>query len=59
MKQENFDVRCPRCNKLLARGKAIFMSFKCPRCGTFYELRTTSPNHEPQESHGDQQTNDR
>ena len=48
MNQEKLsDVRCPRCNKLLGRGKVEIMQFKCPRCGTFYTVRAVCPNTEP------------
>ena len=41
------DVRCPHCRKLLARGQALEMEFKCPRCGTFFVLRAMRPSSEP------------
>lgn len=41
------DVRCPHCGKLLARGQALEMEFKCPRCGTFFVLRAMRPSSEP------------
>ena len=47
MQQILDDVRCPHCRKLLARGQALEMEFKCPRCGTFFVLRATRPSSEP------------
>ena len=40
------EVRCPQCGKLLARGDAVEMQFKCPRCKTYFVLRATRPNQE-------------
>lgn len=47
MQQILDDVRCPHCRKLLARGTALEMEFKCPRCGTYFVLRATRPSSEP------------
>lgn len=47
MQQILDDIRCPHCHKLLARGQALEMKFKCPRCGTFFVLRATRPSSEP------------
>jgi phage FluMu protein Com len=38
------DVRCPQCGKLLARGAAVEMQFKCTRCKTYFILRAERPN---------------
>lgn len=51
MKPNLDDVRCPHCRKLLARGQAVEMEFKCPRCGTFFVLRAMSPSSEPLDGH--------
>ncbi|MDL2313405.1 Com family DNA-binding transcriptional regulator [Desulfovibrio sp. OttesenSCG-928-C14] len=26
------EIRCPKCNKLLAKGRAASLEVKCPRC---------------------------
>jgi len=28
------EIRCASCNKLLAKGRAMVLSIKCPRCRT-------------------------
>lgn len=33
------DYRCPCCNRLLARGKLIDLSLKCPKCKRIVRLR--------------------
>lgn len=43
------EIRCRHCNKLLARGEAIYMEFKCSRCGAYTILRAIRPNIEPQD----------
>lgn len=47
------DIRCPKCNKLLARGVLDqgVMELKCPdsRCRTKVLLRASSPNLAPQD----------
>lgn len=40
------EIRCPHCNKLIARGEALDMEFKCGRCKTFFILRATRPGAE-------------
>ena len=47
MRQLLDDVRCPHCRKLLARGRALEMEFKCPRCGAYLTLRAERPSSEP------------
>ena len=37
------EIRCRHCGKLLARGQAKIMEFKCPRCGAFTILRAMRP----------------
>ena len=41
------EIRCCHCGKLLARGQASVMEFKCPRCGAFTILRAMRPCSEP------------
>jgi len=45
-KEELQEVRCPQCGKLLARGQAVEMQFKCIRCKTYFTLRDKRPNQE-------------
>ena len=37
------EIRCRHCGKLLAKGQASVMEFKCPRCGAFTILRAERP----------------
>lgn len=37
------EIRCCQCGKLLAKGQARVMEFKCPRCGAFTILRAMRP----------------
>jgi phage FluMu protein Com len=50
-REDLHEVRCPQCDKLLARGDAIEMQFKCPRCKTYFILRAVSPNQARPEHH--------
>ncbi|WP_300732986.1 Com family DNA-binding transcriptional regulator [uncultured Desulfovibrio sp.] len=43
------EIRCRHCGKLLAKGQARVMEFKCPRCGAFTILRATRPGSERSE----------
>ena len=36
------EIRCPHCNRLLAKGEALYLELKCPRCGAYTILRATS-----------------
>lgn len=38
------DIRCGHCGKLLARGIAITLHIRCPRCGADNYMRAASPN---------------
>lgn len=40
------EIRCPYCNKLIARGEALDMEFRCGRCKHFFILRATRPDPE-------------
>jgi len=42
------DIRCGNCNKLLARGQALDLTIKCPRCGAINHVRAQSPKLEGQ-----------
>lgn len=46
-KEELEEIRCCRCGKLLAKGQAREMEFKCPRCGAFTIVRAARPCSEP------------
>lgn len=37
------EIRCGNCNRLLARGYALALTIKCPRCGQFNHVRAKSP----------------
>ncbi|WP_300786405.1 Com family DNA-binding transcriptional regulator [uncultured Desulfovibrio sp.] len=41
------EIRCRQCGKLLAKGQASVMEFKCPRCGAYTILRAARPHSEP------------
>lgn len=43
-KNELEEIRCCRCGKLLAKGRAEVMEFKCPRCGAFILVRAKHPS---------------
>jgi phage FluMu protein Com len=36
------ELRCGRCGRLLAKGTALQLSIKCPRCGTINHITTMS-----------------
>ena len=38
------EIRCPHCNRLLAKGEALYLELKCPRCGAYTVLRAGSAN---------------
>ncbi|MBU1041586.1 MAG: Com family DNA-binding transcriptional regulator [Proteobacteria bacterium] len=38
------EIRCGNCNRLLARGEALALTIKCPRCGCMNHVRATSPS---------------
>ncbi|NDV18284.1 Com family DNA-binding transcriptional regulator [Pseudodesulfovibrio sp. JC047] len=42
------EIRCGNCNRLLAKGQAVNLQIKCPRCGTLNHLKATSINIESQ-----------
>ena len=46
-KRELPEIRCPYCNKLIAKGEAAELEFRCGRCKTFFILRATRPHSEP------------
>jgi phage FluMu protein Com len=41
------EIRCKQCNRLLAKGTALEITIKCPRCGAYNSLRAARPNPEP------------
>lgn len=42
------EVRCGNCRRLLAKGEAIDLTIKCPRCGCMNHVRGTAPGTEGQ-----------
>jgi len=44
----DLEIRCGKCNRLLAKGEAIDLSIKCPRCGAINHVRAASPVRESQ-----------
>ncbi|WP_370809117.1 Com family DNA-binding transcriptional regulator [Bilophila wadsworthia] len=42
-------MRCGHCNRLLAKGEALYLELKCPRCGAYTILRAASARPEPRE----------
>ncbi|WP_081602965.1 Com family DNA-binding transcriptional regulator [Desulfocurvibacter africanus] len=40
------ELRCGKCDKLLAKGSAVELVIKCPRCKTINHVRAKSPDHE-------------
>ncbi|MDD2967666.1 MAG: Com family DNA-binding transcriptional regulator [Desulfovibrionaceae bacterium] len=38
------EIRCTHCHRLLAKGEARHIEFKCPRCGAYTIVRTASPD---------------
>ncbi|MGE4263271.1 Com family DNA-binding transcriptional regulator [Humidesulfovibrio sp.] len=42
------EIRCGKCNRLLAKGEALDLAIKCPRCGATNHVRATSPDIEGQ-----------
>ena len=49
----NNEIRCGRCNKMLAKGTALELSIKCPRCGTINHVRAARPGSEPPDGHAE------
>ena len=45
--RKNREIRCGQCNRMLAKGMALDLSIKCPRCGTINHVRDTIPSSEP------------
>lgn len=35
MSDKENEIRCAQCGKLLAKGRAVELSIKCPRCGAY------------------------
>ncbi|MEA5089509.1 Com family DNA-binding transcriptional regulator [Solidesulfovibrio sp.] len=43
------EIRCGQCSRLLAKGEALDLSIKCPRCGAInHVMRAESPSPESQ-----------
>lgn len=45
-KRELPEIRCPYCNKLIARGEALELEFRCGRCKNFFILRAARSSSE-------------
>lgn len=45
-KRELPEIRCPYCNKLIAKGEAAELELRCGRCKSFFILRATRPDAE-------------
>ena len=43
---EKKQIRCGKCNKLLAKGMAGNIEIKCPRCRAINHVRAESPSSE-------------
>lgn len=50
MKKELEEIRCRHCHKLLAKGHALELEIKCPRCGAYTILRAVRPSLELRDS---------
>lgn len=48
------EIRCAHCNRKLGEGFALDMTIKCPRCGTYNNLRATRPRSEPPDGPSEQ-----
>lgn len=46
------EIRCGKCNRLLAKGEALDLAIKCPRCGAINHVRATSLNSEGYQAPG-------
>jgi phage FluMu protein Com len=45
------EIRCGNCGRLLAKGTAIALEIKCPRCGEIKYVRDMIPGSEPHDGH--------
>ena len=45
------EIRCGVCNKMLAKGMALDLTIKCPRCGTMNHVRDAIPGSESPAGH--------
>ena len=45
------EIRCGNCGRLLAKGTAIALEIKCPRCGEIKYVRAMRPGSEPHDGH--------
>ena len=51
MQEERREIRCGHCGKLLAKGQAASLEFKCPRCGAYTIVRAERPDYELRDGH--------
>ena len=38
MVNDQEEIRCGQCGRLLAKGEAVNLAIKCPRCGTINQI---------------------
>jgi phage FluMu protein Com len=38
MVKEQEEIRCGQCGRLLAKGEAVKLAIKCPRCGAINQI---------------------
>ena len=47
MIKEQEEIRCGQCGRLLARGEAVNLAIKCPRCGTINHITKSDKSAKP------------
>lgn len=52
------EIRCGKCNRLLAKGEALDLAIKCPRCGAINHVRAASLNSEGKRAPGKEPSHD-
>ena len=52
------EIRCGKCNRLLAKGEALDLAIKCPRCGAINHVRAVSLNREGSRAPGKEPSHD-
>ena len=41
------EIRCGQCGRLLAKGEALRLAIKCPRCGTINQITKSGATAKP------------
>jgi phage FluMu protein Com len=41
------EIRCGQCDRLLAKGEAVNLAIKCPRCGTINQITKSGKTAKP------------